>query len=285
MPVRENTELVLGRGEVFLERFVNGVSINAGEEYVGNTPSFQIIREIERLENFASYRGRKTQTRGQVISESVEVKMTTDHINWQNIAVWFGGNPVVTSSGNEFFPYSESFTAKKGRFYQLGRSETPTGFNFVERVTVTRDEIVLRPGVDYDVEPELGRVQILNSAIRIYDGAVFTVNYYKRPDKVTNIQSYAAEVYGAMRYISRNPYGPQTDYWFPQVRIAPQGAMEMKEDGFQQMRFDVTAIRAAPTTPLLFAIRKTGAPMPITADTSLLSADNTIYRADLGAWV
>lgn len=116
------------------------------------------------------------------------------------------------------------------------------------------------------------------------DGQGISVTYRKRPNGVFYAEPAAAEVYGALRYISFNPYGPQIDFWFPQVRITPQGAVDMKGDEYQQMRFDITAIRAAPNMPLLYATRPGGAPRPITADTNLITADNSTYRADNGAW-
>ena len=285
MPVREQTELVLGRGEVFFERFPNGVGSGDGEMYFGNTPSFQISREIERLETFRSYSGRKHQGRSKVISETVEVRMTTDNIQWENVALWFGAGETDVSVGDEFLPYTETFVVRKGRFYQLGKPYSPSGFQFVERVTITRGGVTLLPGVDYDLEPDRGRIQILRSSARVSDGQGISVTYRKRPNGVFYAEPAAAEVYGALRYISHNPYGPQTDFWFPQVRITPQGAVDMKGDEYQQMRFDITAIRAAPNMPLLYATRPGDAPRPITADTNLITADTTNYTADKGLWV
>ena len=68
------------------------------------------------------------------------------------------------------------------------------------------------------------------------------------------------------------------------VRITPQGAIDLKGDEYQQVRFDITAIKAAPNLQLLYATRPGEAPRPITADTTLITADSTLYRADNGAW-
>lgn len=279
MPFREEAELVLGRGEVFFERFPLG-SVSEGEAYFGNTPSFQITRSVERMETYRSYRGQKHQGRGRVISESVEVRMATDNMSWENIALWFGGDEEISTAGDEFIPYTDTFIARRGRFYQIGMNDAPTGFYYIDRIAVTMGGETLVAGLHYEFERDVGRIQILPSAPSAVEGQTISVQHWKRQGKVNYSPVEGKEVYGALRYIAQNPYGVRTDYWFPQVRIAPQGALEMKGDEFQQMRFEITAIRRNPNLPLLFVMQSGEPPVPITADNTLITADTTVYRAD-----
>ena len=88
----ESTKLVLGRGEVYFDRFLPGTRRGEGERYLGNTPSFRIQREVERLERSTSYRGRKIAMAGAVVAESHEITFVTDNVDDENIALWFGSS-------------------------------------------------------------------------------------------------------------------------------------------------------------------------------------------------
>jgi hypothetical protein len=279
MPFREEAELVLGRGEVFFEHAPSGAT-GEGEVYFGNTPSFQITRSVERMESYRSYLGQKHQFRGRVISERVEIRLATDNMAWDNIALWFGGNDTISTAGDEFIPFEDTFVAKRGRFYQIGMTNSPAGFYYIDRIVVTMGGETLVAGLHYEFERDVGRIQILTSAPVAVEGQTISVKSWKRQGKVKYLAVEGKETYGALRYIAQNPYGVRTDYWFPKVRIAPQGALEMKGDEFQQMLFNVTAIRKSPVMPLLFVMQSGEPPRPITADTTLITADSTAYSAD-----
>lgn len=277
---RERTKLVLGRGEVYFDRFLPGTQSGEGERYLGNTPSFQITRRIERLERATSYLGRRHDQPGAVISESVTVSMVTDHMASENVSMWFSDDGTDVTDGLELVPYTENFVVRLGRFYQLGSNEVHGGFRFVEAVQILVGATVLTAGIDYVLERDSGRIEILSTAVNVSNGQTITVNYVKRPNTLRIAESKSVEYLGLLRYISKNPYGPKVDYLFPQVRISPRGAVEMKGDEFRQMQFDVTALKKNPSEPLLYATHIGAAPLPITADTTLITADTTFYTAD-----
>lgn len=285
MPLPEKTSLVLGRGEVYFDRFKNGVG--EGERYLGNTPSFQMTRTIERLARKQSYRGAVHEVPGAVISEAISLSITTDNIDWSNVSEWFSSDapaetPIV---GDEFLPYTERIVVKKGRWYTLGKQFSSVGAGYVERFTLTRTTgwpLIL--GSDYIFDATRGRFQILPEATRIDDGWTVVATYYKRTSGQLVVTSAPKEVLGAIRYLSFNKYGPKTDYYFPLVRIAPQGAIETKGDEWQQMRFSANAMKLSAAEPLAYAVRRGTPPIPITADNALITADTTIYTADIGSW-
>lgn len=282
---REATKLVLGRGEVYLDRFAHGTRSGLGEVYLGNTPSFQMDREIERMERATSYRGRKHETRGAVISESLTIRMTTDNMSRENMDLWLSAESETVTAGDEFIPYTETMTVLPGRYYQLGSSLIPGGVRFVDSLAMSVGGAPLVNGVDFLWERDTGRIFILPTTNHISGaGQIVSVSYLKRPSTVSMVSPEANEVYGALRYIAKNPYGPRVDYWFPQVRIAPRGAVEMKGDEFRRISFDVTAIRLNPAMALVYAQHAGKPPTPITADTTLITADDTRYRADNDKW-
>lgn len=276
--IRERTNLVLGRGEVYFDE-------GDGERYLGNTPSFQIIREIERLERATAYRGRREQQAGAVISETIDIRLTTDNMSQENVDMWFSSNSDSSAVGHETNAFSETLTVTRGRFYQVGKALVPGGVRFIDWLEATVDETPLVEGEDYYFERTLGRIQITVGAPRISDGDSVSIVYGKRPTANVVTQSQPVDKLGALRYVARNPHGPRgTDIWFPHVRLSPRGAIEMKGDQFRQMQFDASAIRLGPNEALAYAITSNDGPIPITADTTLTTADTTVVTTDNDAW-
>lgn len=282
------TELVLGRGEVFFDRFNEGARVGVGERYIGNTPSFQITRNVRRAARKSSYRGQVHEEMGHILSEEIDLSIVTDNISWQNLADWFNAGPFgqQTLPGSELVPFTETFPVYYDRYYQLGKADTETGTLSVDSVTGVRtaNQAVLREGIEWTIDRQRGRIYILDNAPRVQNGGNITVSYFKRSSGVFRAFARTTELYGSIRYIARNQVGPLTDYFFPMVRLTPQGAFDQKGDQFQQIRYAASAMRLTPGTPLVYLIREGGRPIPITADTTLVRADTTVVRADNGNW-
>lgn len=281
---QEATKLVLGRGEVYFDRFVPGTFVGEGERYIGNTPSFQMTRTIERIERARSYGGKRHAGRGIVISEELEIRLVTDNMSRDNVDLWFAGDSIPTFAGDEFLTQTESFEIIRGRYYQLGSKVVPGGYRHVDSLVLKRGGTNLAAGLDYLLDREHGRIRILPDAPRLSDGQTVTATYIKRPSTFTVMTSEAQELHGALRYIARDPYGPRVDYWLPQVSITPRGGVDLKGDEFRQLQFDVVAKRLGPSHALIYALHEGQAPAPITADTALVTADSTKYTADNGRW-
>lgn len=283
------TELVLGRGEVFFDRFNDGARVGVGERYLGNTPSFQITRNVRRAARKSSYRGQIHEEPGHILSEEIDLSIVTDNIAWQNLADWFNAGPFgqQTLPGSELVAFTETFPVVYDRYYQLGLGNTETGTMSVDAISGVRTgnvNAVLREGIEWTLDRERGRIYIIDGAPRVQNGGNITVSYFKRASGVFRAFARVTELYGSIRYIARNQFGPQTDYFFPMVRLTPQGAFDQKGDQFQQIRYSATAMKLTPGTPLLYLIRQGGRPTPVTADTALIRADTTAYTADNGTW-
>lgn len=282
--IRDGTSLTLGRGEVYFDRFLPGYSVGEGERYLGNTPAFQIKREIERRERSTSYGGRRRALKPIVISENIEIDITTDHISTENVALWFSAQVQGVANGITLLPYTESFAVRLGRYYQLGLSKSPAGFYDVEDLSLRKGATVLTEGVDYTFEASTGRITIIPLGGTVVEHDVLTATYFRAESSFNYISPDLQDVHGALRYVSRNPHGLKTDYFFPQVRISPRGATELKGDQWQQVLFTATAVRINPNQPLLYAIRQGRAPIGITSDTTLTTADNTFVTGDNELW-
>jgi hypothetical protein len=282
------TELILGRGKVFFDRTMGDLTIADGEQYFGNTKSFQINRSVERLGTRTSYGGLLHEGKGHVISEDVTVSITTDNISWDNYTSWFSVDsaPDVEIPGSDTDSYVEELKIKQDRYFQLGTSfQTFGGFFFDSLViNIKNQSALLREGLEYTFDRKTGRLYIMPDGPRAPNGRSIVCTYTKRDSATKSVNTSAREMTGAMRYIAQNAYGTQTHLWFPKVRISPVGNIEMKSDEFQELRFEAIAMKKSPITPLLVAYREGVAPISITADTDLSTADNSEMTVDSGSF-
>ncbi|MDO5646293.1 hypothetical protein, partial [Paracoccus sp. (in: a-proteobacteria)] len=270
---RETTKLVLGRGELFFERFADGQFTGDGERYIGNTPLFQITRAVQRLKQSTSHHGRVHEKLGMVISEEIKLGITTDNISWDNIADWLGSPVTQHVTGKNSAPFTEHLKVRQGRHYQLGKAIFPLGASRIQNVRGVCGDQPLRDNIDWHVDIEKGRIFIPVGSERIPNGATISITFVKKKDSILVADSRPNEVVGSLRYVSRNVIGANTDYFFPMVRLSPEGAYNQKADEWQQMRFIATAMKRRPTESLLYAVREGSEPEAITADVSLGEID------------
>lgn len=250
---REATKLVLGRGEVYFDRFLPGTRTGEGERYLGNTPSFRIQRSIERLERATSYRGRRVAVPGATVAEETSVNFVTDNIDDENLALWFGDEPepAATVVG----PRTETLVVKQGRFYQLGKSVSPAGLSGLGYVSLSIGGVVIEEHGNYSVNRLTGRLHILSG---IDDGTTVHAEFNSRNGNAVNFGGKSEDVLGALRFIARNEGvrgRPQNNLYFPMVSISPRGQVDMKSDEWQQWGFDATAMNLLPGTAQVYVTR------------------------------
>lgn len=250
--LREEDQLVLGRGEVYFDRFLPGTRIGTGERYIGNTPAFQVARTIERVGRARSYRGRKVETPGHVISESHKVNFTTDNISMENVAEWYGDENSASSVIAPIGLIDETFLMRRGRYYQLGSTIEPSGVRGVENVTLIRGTVEIPMAGNYEVDRAEGRIYLLPAALNILDNTQISVRFEYRRQRRLKVVSQPNEIHGALRFRSLNPYGPRKHLFMPFVRLMPRGSIDLKGDEYQQMMFEATAMRLNPTTEQVY---------------------------------
>ncbi|QXV73584.1 hypothetical protein [Rhizobium phage RHph_X2_30] len=254
MTTTENATLVIGRGELYFDRFLPGTLTGEGELYFGNTPGFSLSRTVEEIARFTSYGGQQIEVGGLVTREVHSADITTDNLSMANLALWFGSEEDKTGQ-LAIGTITESFTVKRGRWYQLGNSQHPFGVRHVE------PDIVFKKGVtpvsltgNIVLNLEEGRFFVLMGAPAIFDGDTLSVDFQWRQSQTTETSTDSPELVGALRYISKNPIGPRHSYFFPYVRIAPTGQIDLKGDTWQELSFEVDIRKISPTAEYFYTI-------------------------------
>jgi hypothetical protein len=249
--IREPTTLVLGRGQVFFDPFLPGTLAGEGERYIGNTISFRIQRTVTTIARNAAYKGQRVDIGDEVIGEEHTVTFITDHVSLDNIATWYGMSAGTTSLLTHTTT-TESIVVKKGRHYQLGKTVSMTGARNVAMVEVRIAGVLIPEEGNYSVDEESGRIYVLPNTVNITQGATLTVKFEWRAQSMGFVQSTLKQMEGALRFVAKNQKGPQRNYFFPRVRLSPQGQVDLKGDEFQQVPFMATALRLGPEIEQLY---------------------------------
>ncbi len=253
----EPTKLVLGRGEVYFDRFLPGTRIGEGERYLGNTSTFRIQRQVSTTERARSYGGRKVSIPDSIVSESHSVEFVTDNIDIDTIALWFGAAPLVPTVST--VTVTETFVVKRGRFYQLGKSQTVAGTRNVTNVVVRKGVVTVVPTGNYVLDSLLGRIQIERYALALRDGDTVSVSFNARSSDTAQALSAPQQVQGSLRFVSFNEgvvgRQVQNDYFLPFVTLSPRGQVDTKGDEWQQWGFTASAFNLSPNVQQLYVTR------------------------------
>jgi len=248
----------LGRGEVHFARFVGETQNPAGERYLGNTPEFSLTIEQEVLDHFNSDHGIREKDESIALQVNRTGSFVTDNIDVENVALFFFGSTSTVTEAGQTVTGEVVGPVEQGLYYQLGISSTrpagakgivgpPDDSNSAGAFLVAENDsnssaVELSEGTDYTMDYELGRLYIVPGG-NIADGTTLTANYVIKPSTYDRVISGSQPVEGVMRFISFNPTGRDIDYYFPWVKISPNGDYALKSDEWQQIPFNLEVLK------------------------------------------
>lgn len=260
MTTTSNATLMIGRGELYFDRFAAGTLKGEGELYLGNTPGFTLSRTVEEVERFTSYGGQQIKIDSLITREVQTADITTDNSSMENIALWFGSEP--NGAGQlAIGTINELIKVKRGRWYQLGTSIEPFGVRHVEPdIEFTLSGSPVDKLMNFILDRVEGRFYVLDEAPDVDDGETVSVSFQWRTSASVDATESFKEVVGALRYISKNPVGPSISYYFPYVRITPASQIDFKTDAWQEFSFEVEIRKLNAATNFLY-VKQTAAPL------------------------
>lgn len=232
-----NKQYVLGRGKTFFDQFNLNTTVKTGERYLGNTPSFNLSIESENLDHFDADEGIRTKDKSVTLQVNRTGQFVTDNIDPENVALFFIGEYAVAAQAATAGKTTAIANPLGDRYYQLGATVgNPSGDRQVTNVAASGGAVVT---TDFTVDAELGRVYIVAGGAIDGDASVtFTYDTLARSRKQI-ITTGNAAVEGALRFLAFNASGPQTDYYMPSTKLAPNGEYELKGESWQQLSFSV----------------------------------------------
>lgn len=242
---------LLGRGKVYIAE-LDSSDLPINFRAVGNAPSVSLSREFESLEHTSSQSGTATVDKEVATSQSTNVSIALDEVEFGNLAMFFAGEAVsqsnaaaatgVTGSSNLTIPASNG----QGRWYDLYQTATgaPSTNPHADRIydigTVTIAGST--EGTDFEVDQKMGRIFIIEGGnltagthdvdIAANGSAVSTVS-------VLRAQTGLSQTV-AIKFISINPANgdKETEYQMHKVTIKPSGDLALIGDEFAQFTLE-----------------------------------------------
>jgi len=229
---------VLGRGKIYFDPFVTGTETLTGEDHLGNTPSFGITVETQKVDHYSAEEGIRNKDLSVTSQVDFNGAFVTDNIILPNVARFFLGSSATLSQAGETAT-SEGITVVQGRYYQLGRTAALiSGKRNVSAVAITGSV----EGTDFSVEATLGRLYVIPGG-NIADDSTVTVTYDVAAHSRTQVISGNDLLYGALRFIAFNGVGDDTDFYMPKVSLRPNGEYALKGEDWQQMGFSLEILQ------------------------------------------
>lgn len=248
----DNKNYVLGGGRLFFDQFLPNTRTPTGERYFGNTPELSVSREDEVLDHYDADEGLRVKDDSVTLERNQTLTFTCDHISLENVAAFFGGDIsklTITAATGE----TQEITVKRGRSYQLGVDAiTPQGARGVTVTSVTRpgtpDPETISAAGNYEVDSAMGRIYIEADAAGVDDDDVITVTYDIAAGTREFIIGKGQELVGAMRFIATNTKGTKKDYYWPMVKLTPNGDYALKGQEWHSIPFTVEVLKRDATT-------------------------------------
>jgi len=237
----------LGRGKLYFAMFNPGTMTPGGRLYFGNTPEFTTTTDSEELEHFDSDNGVNEKDDSVTLSTTRSGSFTTDNINADNVALQFLGAKSTLSKVSAT-AISETIVARKGRYFQLGKTQAnPEGTRMITNVAITgpspaTDSVTLLDNVELDLEG--GRLYIEVDAPGITEGSTYTVTYDQSAYTQARVISSNQDIRGELFFEATNPKGLLFDYTWPYAKLTPNGDFNLKSgDDWQAMSFNVEFLK------------------------------------------
>ena len=250
----------LGRGRLYFDRFtpaqvaagIVAATRGEGETYFGNTPDLSMTASEDTLDHFDSDQGVRTKDDSVSLQLDRTGSFTTDNISKENLALYFlsdGAASVLQTSA--LAATFEILAARQGKFYQIGAGPSlPAGVRNISTVIVKKGAgyptTGTQPG-NYEVDEATGRIYIIPGSTDLPDvggaGTAIQVTYDLAATTREQIVSKSTSIYGALRFVADNPKGKNRDYYFPYVKLAPDGDYNLKGDDWQSMSFSFEALK------------------------------------------
>lgn len=244
----------LGRGRVFFDRFPSNVVVDAltrgsGERYLGNTPEFVTNSTSEDLDHFSSEGGVRTKDDSVQLQLDRAGSFITDNISADNVALFFLGEASTLTQAAATGVIDNLLDVGRGRFLQLGVTPAnPPGVRNVSNVVITKGPgftTTVAASGNYQVDEALGRIYIEPNAAGIDDGDDLRVTYDTAASTRSRVVSGSQAIYGSLRFVADNPKGENRDYFYPYVKLSPDGDYNLKGDEWQQIGFTFEVLKKA----------------------------------------
>lgn len=233
---------VVGSGKLFFDIFSIGSSDGTGELYLGNTPSLSTSSSSTELATYDSIGGIKVKTESYTVGRAAGVAFSLDDISPANLALWFGGSSFTEVRDPESAK-STAITSLRNRYFQIGKSSNnPSGSRNITNVVVMDGITPVLAAGNYTLDKTLGRLFILPDSALV-DGTPLVITFDVRSSTKIVTIARNSQVIGALRFVSKNVFGKEKNYFWPKVKLISNGDYALKGDDWQSLSFSADVMK------------------------------------------
>lgn len=277
----------LGRGRVYAAPLVGGLP--GAYRDLGNSPDFKVSVAQEVLDHQSSRAGLKVTDKEVVISKTVNLALTLDDLQMDNLSLFFSGSSTsdianlqqAAESTMLVFAGVQGVDVIAGRWYDLIGWDSAQSSTYLKRaygfeaaqitaiaigsatiVTTGGDE-----GTDYIIDRKQGRIffkntTVVTTGIGVGSATVNVTATWGNPssgnkavvDEVKGLANSGITV--ALKFISVNPVDgdAEAEYQFHQVNLKSNGDFSLISDTFTNMQLNGVAesnVKADSDSPTL----------------------------------
>lgn len=250
----------LGRGKVYIAALTSGDTGDEGWRDLGNATEFNVNVETETLEHLNSQSGLKVVDKEVVLSQKMNLALTIDQLNFQNLAMFMSGtsheaaftNPTVAGvTERTLISSAPDYSATGGRWYDLRNAAGVRCYdiataNLTLNSDTAGDDNTLVEGTDYDVDEKWGRVFIRpgTTLVDAGDDVTFTLAADAGAVSVNEVRGLTqTSVIVALKFVGSNPANndEEVEIQFHQVSLKPDGDLGLISDDWTTMSFTAKA--------------------------------------------
>ena len=144
-------------------------------------------------------------------------------------ATMTGGTDATETVGN----------VQRGRWYQLGvATDLPQGTRRIGSVSITG-----LATTSYTVDADAGRIFLHEDAPDIVDGDDLAVSYGVKAGVDDIVIARSDIIEGEMAFVANNAAGYNDDYYWPYVKLSPDGDFSLKGDEWLNMTFNFEVLK------------------------------------------
>lgn len=219
--------LTIGKGKLFFARFLTGTQTPGGERFFGNSSEVNVNSEIQTIEHRSSTDGRNRKDFEAITGVDRAGTIVTDNRGMDNVGVFALGMVTRTTVTSATGLTQTIVDVQPGLTYQVGASASrPEGARKLASVVVTVAASAKTLGTDYTLDADLGRITIVQGGTIAADADI-VVTYNQTAHTIDRIEAGSTKQEGALRWVATNPDGPLIDVYFPWVKLAPSGDLQM----------------------------------------------------------
>ena len=240
----------VGRGKVYAAE-LDSNGIPKSYRFLGNATEFNLSMETETLEHQSSTGGLKVVDKEVVISQKVNLALTLDEINFENMALFFSGSVASFDNSQASAATPVSGTGNlvvdaQGRWYDLYQTASgiPTSDSSGDRIydigAVTISGAT--EGTDFTVDHKMGRIFVIEGSSNLtVVGSPYDLDIAQNSSAASTVDEVRALTQTtttvALKFISENPASGdhQTEVQFHQVNLKAEGDFGLISDEFTTM--------------------------------------------------